>query len=109
MQGNVLFQGTPLSHGTITFYSGGDPGTAAGGAMIRAGHYELLGAHGLEPGKYRVTLTSGEGEAFTPADYAAGKVPPPAKERIAAEYNTASTLSAQVEADGKNRFDFNIP
>ena len=108
VSGAVNWKNAPLDQGTITFNTDSTPPTTAGGARIDNGRYSLPAEMGLEPGKYRVQISSVEGVSVTPEEYAAGKVVPPPKERLAPQYNVQSTLTIEVTKDGKNQFDFNV-
>ena len=111
VSGTVIFQGRPLDQGIITFI----PATAGlptqAGAAILDGRFTIPRAKGLVPGKYKVSISSGDGK--TPADPSGGPPGPSgnfsSKERIPAEYNVASRHEVQVTGDGANRFDFTIP
>ena len=107
--GTILLAGKPVPDGTITFYSLDNTGTQSGSA-INEGKYEIKAEKGLLPGKYRVAISSPDGE--TPVD---PKLPPgprgnfASKERIPPEWNTNSKEEVIVTAQGPNRFDFKIP
>jgi len=108
VSGSVVRNGEPLKSGIITFFHvEGAPGPVAG-ALIRDGQFAISAEHGLEPGKYRVTLSAPEpGGILTPEEKAAG-ASPKAKEGLPAKYNSATELTAEVKADDTNRFDFKI-
>lgn len=111
IDGTVTLDGQLLEDGRIQFFP--DPGNAEpimGGAAIVAGSYAIPRSEGLVPGTYVVRISSasgeekaveGEGDALMPG---LGPIHP--IEGIPAKYNTETTLSAQVTADGKNTFDF---
>ena len=108
VSGNITFKKAPLKNGTITFYPV-SAGTRAG-AVISNGKYEIARENGLNPGRYRVSITSPDGE--TPAD--ANAAPGPSgnfasKDRIPAEFNSKSKLEIEVTSAGPNQFDFTIP
>jgi hypothetical protein len=64
---------------------------------------------GLEPGKYRVEISSAEpSPPITPEDYAAGKMPLTAKERLPSTFNTESKHMVEITSSGKNQFDFKV-
>ena len=105
LSGSVTFQGKPLEHGNITFLTASGP---AGGALIRAGRYDVPASQGLEPGSYRVMISAPvPGGVRSPEEIAAG-ASPRAKEQLPAKYNTATTLTVDVKASGTNQFDFNL-
>jgi hypothetical protein len=108
VSGNITLHKAPLKNGTITFYPV-SAGTRAG-AVIRNGKYEIARENGLNPGRYRVSISSPDGE--TPAD--ANAAPGPSgnftsKDRIPAEFHSKSKLEIEVTSAGPNQFDFTIP
>ena len=105
VQGSVKLRGVPLDNGTITFFKSKQQ---AGGALIKDGAYSLPAPQGLDPGKYLVRINSMEPVAFTPEDYAAGKTPPEAKDRIPPAFNTESKQEVEVKETGVNQFDFAV-
>jgi hypothetical protein len=111
IKGKVTLKGTPLDNGTIEFLPATPEISTKEGAVIVNGTYAIDRQHGLVPGKYRVSITSGDGR--TPA---AGDQPPGptganivSKDRIPPEYNSKSTQEVEVTAKGPNVFDFPIP
>lgn len=107
VSGTVTLKGVPLPAGMIQFQPTSPGEVTAGGAGISNGNYSIAKVEGLVPGTYRVTITSGP-TAAQPADAMPGDAPPPPKETIPARYNVKSTLTAQVKADGPNKFDFDL-
>jgi hypothetical protein len=108
VSGNITFQKAPLKNGIITFYPV-SAGTRAG-AVISDGKYEIARENGLNPGRYRVSINSPDGES--PVD--ANAVPGPSgnfssKDRIPAEFHSKSKLEIEVTSAGPNQFDFTIP
>jgi hypothetical protein len=108
LRGSVTFAGRPLEQGNITFLTTAGPPGPVCGALIRAGRYDVPAAQGLEPGTYRVAISSPvPGGTLTPEEKAAG-ASPRARERLPPQYNAASTLTVEVTAGGPNQFDFNL-
>ena len=111
VSGTVTFQGKPLDQGSITFVPASPDLSTQSGAGIRDGHYQIPRAQGLVPGKYKVSISSGD--PGTPADPSAGPPGPSgnysSKERIPPRYNVRSTLEVEVQKGGPNEFDFTIP
>jgi hypothetical protein len=107
VSGHVTFHGKPLDHGSIQFTPAAEQGTMSGG-MIKDGHYQVSAEHGLKPGLYDVRISSKEGGP-PPSDDLPGEVKDPPKERIPAQYNSRTTLKAEVKESGENKFDFTIP
>jgi hypothetical protein len=114
VSGVVTLRQKPLDQGTIEFVPIGAPSQGVpftqSGAVIQNGQYAISKSQGLAAGKYKVLISSGDGQ--TPA--AAGEAPGPSgnftsKDRIPREYNVASKLEVEVKMDGPNRFDFPIP
>jgi hypothetical protein len=108
VSGNVTFQNKPLSNGTITFYPV-STGTQAG-AVIKHGRYEIAQEKGLKPGRYRVEISSPDGQ--TPVDGNAAPGPSgnfASKDRIPDEFNTNSKHQIEITNGGPSRFDFAIP
>lgn len=111
IRGTVKLKGQPLDEGVIDFTPiSGDRATKEG-ALIKNGAYHIDRAHGLLPGKYRVTITSGDGR--TPANTDEPPGPSGAniisKDRIPPEYNINSKVEVEVTEKGPNTFDFDIP
>ena len=113
VSGKVLFKGAPLDYGTITFnpLGGGKEGIpkTKEGANITNGEYKILAEMGLTPGKYQVIISSGDNINPDNPD----GLPGPtgnyvSKDRIPAEYNTASKQEVEVKDKGPNVFDWDI-
>ena len=100
VSGTVTLDGKAFPNAMVQFHSeaGGRPGT---GTTDSEGHYELVyttGAKGAKVGPNRVEITT---------MWPDGEPPPGEKERIPAEYNSASTLKKDVKP-GRNTFDFEL-
>lgn len=116
ISGAVTFDNDPLEYGMIEF-APKDPAGHSSGAVIENGQYEIAAHQGLPPGQYTVRITSPsnqepaevEEEVLPPGPEERGRQPPPATERIPAEFNTKSDKVAEVTEDGQNTFDFDIP
>jgi hypothetical protein len=112
--GTVKLKGEPVKEGVIEFtpLDKAPEGMKAtkSGAVVSNGEYKIPKAQGLIPGRYRVVITSGDG--VTPAN--SDEPPGPSgsnivsKDRIPAEYNSASRQEVEVKKDGPNRFDYDI-
>jgi hypothetical protein len=109
VSGTVLLKGQPLDQGRI-YFAPIAKGPSEGGATIENGKYSIPRDRGLVPGTYRVSIFSYDQKGSkVPGDEIPGD--PGAKqfkERIAAKYNTQSTLKADVTANGSNVFDFTL-
>jgi hypothetical protein len=76
--------------------------------LIKDGQYRIEAKEGLLPGRYKVMVTSVDPKNQTPdPDSPPGYLPVP-KDRIQPKYNTQTTLTAEVTAEGKNSFDFEV-
>jgi hypothetical protein len=112
ISGTVTLDGQPLAEGAIQFSPAG--GATAGpavsaGALIEGGRFSIDREHGLIPGSYRVGVN-----AAAPTSAQAGPAGPGGKpvaraaELIPAKYNAETTLTAQVQKGGRNRFQFDL-
>jgi hypothetical protein len=106
--GMVMFQGKPLNQGSITFLPDDPQLGASGGALIKDGQYSIPAKQGLLPGRYKVSIGSADPKKVADPDEMPGAPGPVYKDRIPAKYNTSTTLTAEVQADGKNQFDFEL-
>ncbi|MBM4074478.1 MAG: carboxypeptidase regulatory-like domain-containing protein [Planctomycetes bacterium] len=100
VKGTITVDGKPYANGFVQFYSqsGGRPGTSP---TDDNGKYEIMylqGVKGARIGMNRVEITTEWPDGEPPI----GEVDP-----IGPEYNSKSTLSAEVKK-GNNVFDFNI-
>jgi hypothetical protein len=111
VSGTVTFQGQPLDQGMILFIPAAADLATQAGAAIRNGHYAIPQPLGLVPGRYRISISSGDGT--TPADPSGGPPGPSgnfsSKERIPREFNVASMREVEVTKSRPNEFDFTIP
>jgi hypothetical protein len=106
--GNITLKGIPLDQGRIEFLPTEQGQSFATGAMILNGAYTVPAEHGLPLGKYRVIIHSTAPPTGDPSEKAPGSDLPILKERIPPSYNSESTVTVEVTADGPNRFDFMI-
>ena len=111
VSGTVLFHGQPLDQGRIEFEPAEAGVKFSGGVPINEGAFAIPADFGLTPGKYKVRVYSSD--RVLPAG--GGPPPPPGspgmpvpKERIAAKYNTETTLFADVKPDTDNVFEFKV-
>lgn len=100
--GKVTLDGEPLAKGIISFDPDeGSVGTAPAGGVITDGSYNIERANGPTPGNYRVSIRSAGGDGGVDPTAAPGAPPrrkKGAKDPIPPEYNTNSTLTAEVKA-----------
>ena len=110
ISGTVTLDGRPLESGAIAFQPASpDGGGIAVGAIVRGGSFTLSRSEGPTPGNYRVAITSpreGKPTAKTQSAQPGDGDAPPAVEAIPANYNAATTLTAEVKAGGGNSFEF---
>ncbi|WP_406694473.1 hypothetical protein V5E97_25705 [Singulisphaera sp. Ch08] len=107
VSGTVTLDERPLAHGFIQFQPTTAEGVAAGG-NVTDGKYAIDRLQGPTPGEYKVLISSSaapESPSAPPPPPPGASTPPPA-DPIPAKYNTASTLTAKVEAGKENAFDF---
>jgi hypothetical protein len=108
VSGMVKWQGKPLDQGAITFLAEDPALGTSGGDMIKDGHYSIPASQGLLPGRYKVMVTSADPKNKIPdPDSLPGFLPVP-KDRIQPKYNTQTTLTADVKAEGQNTFNFDV-
>lgn len=111
VSGSVDFDGKPLDKGSITFLPAEAELPTQGGADVMAGKYAIPRDQGLVPGKYRVVITSAGGDSEKSKDTTngmPGMSAPLPKELLPAQYNTKSTLTAEVKAGDANLFEFDL-
>jgi hypothetical protein len=109
--GNVVLDGAPLDQGSIRFTSASGEKLIASGAMIRNGEFTVPQEKGLTPGTYLVEISAPDtsGKLYVhPTAPGEPQLPPTARERIPAEYNSNSQQKVDVTADGENQFEFSI-
>jgi hypothetical protein len=95
LHGKVTLDGVPVTSGSIAFFPEG-AGTKAAAAIVD-GNYTIEAEDGLQPGKYRVEVSwhKPTGRKVPSAD--PGITMDETKEAIPAKYNTASTLTAELD------------
>ena len=104
VSGTVTFRGVPLEQGAIRFFPSGEAAPPSSGTVIQDGAFTVPKDHGLEPGTYRVIISS---PVVMPGS-ARPNGSPETREQIPARYNTASELTAEVTSKGPNRFEFKL-
>lgn len=114
VEGTVTFDGTPLTHGVVSFVplaAGGNGGRVAVGSIGADGRFRLGPAGepgGVEPGSYRVLVSCWEDpvvKSGTPVD-----TTPRGVSVVPERYGDVSTseLTARVSRFGKNTFAFDL-
>lgn len=104
VSGEVTLNGQPVSNVLVAFVPQGNVKGPRSSALVTDGKYSLDEKSGPLVGQMRVEITTAL-EEDEPRD---GKVKPFAPERIPAQYNVNSQLSAPIKADGPNKFDFHL-
>jgi hypothetical protein len=107
VSGNVTCDGAPLDGGRITFIPEGGKAPVASGPIV-GGKYSLSSGEGPVRGKHRVEIVWNKktGKKVTvPGDV--GNEMDETVQVIHADYNSGSTLSADVKSSG-DRFDFAV-
>lgn len=108
VRGEVTFDGQPVEKGVIAFEPADGAGPMAGGE-IRDGKYVLSGDSAVTPGEKIVRIT---GVRKTGRKVEAGPPEPPGtmveelERYIPRQYNSQTTLTCEVTADGRNQHDF---
>ncbi len=111
VSGTITFDNQPLKEGNIQFLpdSPGEKFATTAGATIHDGSFQIPKNEGPTPGQYHVAISSGGDNAYRPA---AGEMPgvPPReiKEKIPAQYNMRTKLTAEVHQGGPNTFQFTL-
>ena len=105
VSGTVTLDGKPLPQGIIQFDpEAGDAGLNVVGNVVD-GQFSLDKQKGPAPGKYRVSISSRRPHEIKPGE-APGGMPKSEPEKVPAKYNTRTTLSKEITADGPNELDF---
>lgn len=104
VSGAVTVNGQPASNLLIAFVPQGNIKGPRSSALVTDGKYSLEEKSGPLVGLMRVEITT----ALEEDEPRGGKVKPFAPERIPAQYNANSQLSAPITADGPNKFDFSL-
>ncbi|QDT96355.1 hypothetical protein [Gimesia aquarii] len=96
VEGTVTFDGEPLSTGSIVF----DPSDGKGGSS----------AGGIENGKFQFDSQLGKKKVLISATRETGEKDqydePVTESYIPKQYNSETTLIAEVKPDGENKFEF---
>jgi hypothetical protein len=101
VSGTVTLDGQPLPEGHITFMPVSDDASAAAG-KVTAGQF----AFQAQAGNKRVEIMANRAKQGAAVDPAMGAAP--LEQYIPAQYNTESTLTAEVKVDGANQFEFQL-
>jgi hypothetical protein len=112
VSGTVSLDGRPLPDGVIQLIPTSAREGTMGGASVKDGRFSIKRHEGLAPGGYRVVIHSsvGGGDASRILDEAPGLLSSSDSPRdlIPAQYNTNSTLKAEIKAGTANTLDFSL-
>lgn len=108
--GTVTMDGQPLPEAVIQFYPTGDATTTGANAQVKNGEFSIPREDGLVPGNYKVSISHAELQATT---FKGKKVDSPRSKRlgpelIPAEYNTKSTLTAEIKRGGTRDLKYDL-
>ena len=113
VSGAVKLVGEPIKDGTIVFKPLDKALDTTQGAQIVNGGYKIPRKQGLKPGKYVVSISSGD--PATPVNPPPGDLGPGpsrnvmAVDRVPDDWNIRSKQQVEVKSGGANKFDFDIP
>jgi hypothetical protein len=113
--GTVKLKGQPIKDGALIEFSPLDNQATGVNAVVTGGAFSVPRKNGLQPGKYLVRVTAGDGK--TPEPPTDPDAPPgPAggtnivsKDLVPADWNVKSKQQVTVTQDGPNTFNFDIP
>lgn len=106
VKGKISFKGTPLDKGSIEFHPVSPDLKSFSGATIENGAYAIPAEKGLQPGEYKVMISSADQEGAT--EEVPGESNQLAKDRIPPEYNVNTKLTVTLESGKENTFDVEI-
>jgi hypothetical protein len=106
VSGTVQYKGQPVKAGTVTFIPEGAP-SAAGGAPIAEGKYDIPAGAGLIPGKYKVSVSYPDPKTVAAQGEMPGMSVQP-REMLPAKYNASTELQAEVKSGASNEFSFDL-
>ena len=104
LTGTVSWQGSPLSKGVITLYPKGEGSTV--GCEIIDGKFVIAETNGATPGKYRVEILAFRPTGKSEFDIDQNKQVSIEEQFLPKQFNSASTLDAEVVVGKANSFEF---
>ncbi len=104
LTGSVSWQGSPLAKGVITLYPKGQGSTV--GCEIIDGKFSISASNGATPGMYRVEIIAFRPTGKTEFDIDQNKKVSIEEQILPKQFNTASTLEAEVTVAKPNSFEF---
>ncbi len=110
ISGSVTLDGAPVGNGSISFEPQGSESTISSGGVIQDGKYALEKKNGLPVGKYRVRINIPKPGAEGAEDTATmpGEPERPPADLAPPQWNSKSTQSIEVTADGAQEFNFDV-
>jgi hypothetical protein len=115
VSGVVKLVGEPINDGMIEFKPlDKENQETRQGAQINNGEYKVPRKQGLKPGKYLVSISSGDSKVAN-GERALDDAGGPSTtnrlsvDRVPEDWNINSKQQVEVKADGVNKFDFEIP
>jgi hypothetical protein len=107
--GSVTLDGQPLAQGKIQFdpLAGQQGSSGVAAADIKDGKYSIDRALGPVPGKYKVSISSQPSIKIGPDELPGGR-PKLDPEKVPAQYNTSSTLTAEIAGEPEAKLDFEL-
>jgi hypothetical protein len=100
VEGTVTYDGQPVEEGAIGFMPT-EAGTHSQGAVIKNGRFTAM----VRPGKKRIEIRGSRPLKPDPGDQG---LTPGREDFIPAKFNSATTLTADIRADGENRLSFDL-
>ncbi len=104
LTGTVSWQGSPLTKGVITLYPKGQGSTV--GCEIIDGKFSIATTNGATPGMYRVEIIAFRPTGKTEFDIDQNKKVSIDEQILPKQFNSASTLEAEVVVGKPNSFEF---
>ena len=104
ISGTVTFKGIPLKVGSFDFRPEGASCPTYAGTQVIEGGYKIPAGNGLQPGWYKVSISSVGGPPLPPSGR--GMVAP--KEVIPERFRSKTTLRVEVKAERPNVFPFDL-
>ena len=108
VSGKVFLDEELLADGNITFFPSG-AGSVASGGTIRYGTFDIPRHQGLTAGTYKVSITASFVEEPVSTDpNELIEHPPEVTSLIPKNYNSETTLTAEIEEATENFFTFRV-
>jgi len=108
LEGTVTLDGVPLAEGYITFLPQPDTGGPTAGGKITQGHFSISTKGGTFVGTFRVEISATRKTGRKVMDAMLGRKVDEIVQYLPTRYNQQSKLTAQVQGDGPNRFEFTL-